>query len=81
MEKSTLTPTTPAGALIPYYMTNVENPTQPPPVDAPAQEWWRFNDITKFGDLKILSQSAVGHDVFSLNTDGQIPAAYVIYSL
>jgi len=74
MELQALTKTTPAGALVPYYMNNVENPSQPPPANAVIQEWWRFNDITEFGDLNVLSKSVAGNDVFSLNTHGQIPA-------
>jgi hypothetical protein len=78
MKMQALTPTTQAGALVPYYLQNVENPSQPPPVDAVVQEWWRFNDITVFGDLNQLSKSTPGNDVFTLNTDGQIPTEYVI---
>lgn len=61
--------TTPVGTLIPYYMQNG-------PKDG-GQEFFRFNDITKWGDISTINSTAASYDPFSMNSDLGIPSAYV----
>lgn len=77
-----LTPSTPNGALVPYYMQNplivngkpVINPDTGKPE---AAEFWHYNDTTQFGDLEVLTAKATNNDPFSLNTGNAIPPALV----
>ena len=69
MKLSDLDATTPVGALIPYYMKNL-NPKDP----TQGQEFFRYNDITQWGDIATINAQAPSNDPFSMNYDGQIPS-------
>jgi hypothetical protein len=61
------------GSLVPYYMqNNEEHPVDPN--NPKAEEYFCFNDITKFGDLAQITQQSSRFDPFKINANGKIPS-------
>jgi hypothetical protein len=64
---------TPVGALIPYYMKNTLDPSDP----TGGREFFHFNDITRWGDMGEINLNAPLYDPFSMNYSQEIPSGYV----
>ncbi len=69
MKMCNLDETTPVGALIPYYMKNIPDQAE----WKVGGEFFRFNDITKWGDIATINSQAASNDPFSLNYHNRIP--------
>jgi hypothetical protein len=59
-------PSVDIGTLVPYQMTNEDSSGQP-------QEYWCYNNISKYGSYKGITSQDTSHDPFQMNTDGNIP--------
>lgn len=69
MEKRELSPSTPIGSLIPYYLKNTSG------------EPWSYNDIPKWGQYAAIRDSVANKDPFEVNQGGDIPFEYeIIYN-
>ena len=53
------------GSIVPYQMEN-DGPTG-------QQEYFCYNNITKWGSYKTITQTAANNDPFLMNTDNGIP--------
>ena len=76
MDKLPLGPDTPNGSLIPYYFQNKVAGD----LLEKTGEFWCYNDIVKWGDLKDIITESTGYDPFRINSDTQeeyhIPPEY-----
>jgi hypothetical protein len=65
MDEKPLTPDTPVGSLIPYYFQNQKNIEG----GKMTEEFWCYNDIVKWGDLRTIIAQSSDYDPFGINSD------------